>query len=775
MVMKKNNLRFDTVVHLFAISFRKTVGIFLVVSGVHVAGAQSYRGVIIDHDTRSPLEDVHIQVVNSSLGAVTDREGKFVINNFPKGQRIIRVSLVGYATIEALVSSEHKDSTLVLKSSYILLNNALTITAKRNEALSFDVSQSDTTLTKDELSKKNSRSTPEALMNESGIWVQKTNHGGGSPIIRGLVGNQILLLVDGIRLNNATYRYGPNQYLSTIDPGMVDRIDAIRGSGSVLYGSDALGGVVQVLSKTPLFSNNGLKVSGNLSGKWMSAGMEQSGRAEAEISSAKVAFTGGYSAGNFGDILAGGNLGFLDPTGYEERSGDAKLILRTGASGKVTAAFQQLTQNDVPRYDQVVQGGYSIYNFEPQTRQLSYLRWESSSENTWFQSFRVTTSLNRSIEGVKSQKNNSDDFKTQRDEVNTRGVIVEIISAPHPKWSIQSGAEYYFDKVYSTASTTNLISNVETIQRGSYADGSSASSFAVFTNHQYDISKFQFSAGARFNGVTVSVQDDVFGDQKITPNAIVGNVGLMMKLKKDLRAFISSNTGFRAPNVDDMSKFGAVESGVFEIPSANLSPEKSLSVETGFKFKQNRFSGTVSLYQTNLADLIDRVPATYLDDSIFEGRTVYQKQNVGEARLRGVEAETEVSLLKSLSAFGNITFTHGENITKQEPMRRIPPMFGRIGLRYHHTSGFWMNAEWATAGKQDRLAEGDKSDVRISVRLEDGVMPAWNILNLSAGYTFKFITLNVVGQNLFNQAYRIYASGIDGYGRSVRTSLTIRF
>lgn len=753
---------------------RLSITFFIILSS-QILSAQTFNGIVKDGQTQSPIEGVHVQLLNSSLGTVSDRDGKFLIDNFPSGKPTIRISAVGYTAVERVIENPKLDLIIILEQSAILLNNSVTVTAQRSEQLSYNVSQSVTTLTSGELLKKSSRSTPEALMNESGIWVQKTNHGGGSPIIRGLAGNQVLLLVDGIRLNNATYRYGPNQYLSTIDPGMIERIEAIRGSGSVLYGSDALGGVVQVLSKTPSFNYDGLKISGNVLAKWMSANMEQSIRAETMISNKKIAFAGGFSARDFGDVLAGGNLGILIPTGYHEWAGDAKLLIRTGYSSTLTAAFQQLSQHDVPRYDQVVQGGYSLYDFEPQTRQLSYLRWETFSENPWLQSFRITGSYNRSIEGVNSQKSNASDFRTQLDEVNTAGLIAEIISRPRPQWNIQSGVEYYFDYVHSTASTTNLISNTETIQRGSYADGSTASNLALFTSHQYDVNKFQFSAGARFNGVAVSVYDQAFGDQKITPHALVGNVGVMMKVNTALRVFVNSNTGFRAPNVDDMSKFGTVESGVFEIPSVGLSSEKSLSVETGFKITQKKFSGAVSLYQTHLSDLIDRVPAMYEGSNSYEGRTVYQKQNVGEARLNGFEVEADVELFKSLTAFGNVTYTYGQNITKQEPMRRIPPLFGRLGLRYQHTAGLFIKAEWAAAGEQDRLAAGDKSDVRIAVRLEDGVMPSWNILNLYMGYSYKSFTLNVIGQNLFNQAYRVYASGIDGYGRSIGASLNFEF
>ena len=736
--------------------------------------AQSIQGIITDQQSNEPIADVHVQLVNSKVGSITDMDGKFVLDGFVMDSARIRISAIGYTTIEQTVSSNNKEVQVRLAPSVILLNNAVTVTAQRTERLTFDVPESITSVSRVQIEQQAPRSTPEALMNETGVWIQKTNHGGGSPIIRGLVGNQVLLLVDGIRLNNATYRYGPNQYLSTIDPGLIERIEATRGSGSVLYGSDALGGVVQIISKTPSFSSTGFHVGGKATGKWMSGGMEQSARTEVDLANKQIAFLGGFSARNFGDILAGGDLGTLTPTGYYERSGDAKLLVRTGASGILTAAFQHLTQHHVPRYDQVTQGGYSFYNFDPQVRQLSYLRWEHSSENPWIQSFKVTGSLNRSMEGIHSQKNNSSDIKKQLDEVNTMGLIAEVISHPKSNWHAQSGVEYYFDKVNSEAFVLNTTTNEETSQRGSYADESTSSNLAVFTNHQFDWNKFQFSAGTRFNMVTVSVIDNVFGNQKINTDALVGNAGVMYKLHRKLHAIASINTGFRAPNIDDMSKFGTLEATVFEIPSAQLSPERSFSIESGFKFSSQKLSWTATAYQTKLFDLIDRVGTTYNGSETFEGRKVYQKQNVGEAVVRGVEADMEATIFQSLSVFGNLTYTHGENITKQEPMRRIPPLFGRTGFRYNHPSGMWIKGEWAMAGVQDRLAAGDKSDVRIKIRLVDDAMPAWDIVNVYAGYSHKYFSVQVYGQNLLNKAYRIYASGVDGYGRSAGASVCLK-
>jgi hemoglobin/transferrin/lactoferrin receptor protein len=746
---------------------------FVIMSIAQFAFSQ-FEGAVVDQKTKQSIPDVHLAVINSSIGTVSDRDGKFVLSSSSVDSLRIRVSAIGYSSIELAIVNGVR-SQIELIASTIVLNNAVTVTAQRSERLAFDVVQSTTAISASQLAELTPRSTPEALMNETGVWVQKTNHGGGSPIIRGLVGNQILLVVDGIRLNNATYRYGPNQYLSTIDPGLIDRIEVNRGSGSVLYGSDALGGVVQVISATPSFSSIGLKVGGSIQTKWMSAGMEQSIRPEIELSGKKVAFLGGFSARNFGNVLAGGELGILNPTGYDERSGDAKLLLRTGSNGILTTAFQHTTQSHVPRYDQVAQGGFSLYEFEPQKRQLSYLRWEYSTKSRWAQSFRLTGSFNRSIEGTISQRNNSVDLKKQFDEVNTLGLIAEVQSNPKSNWHVQSGIEYYADKVNSNATILNTTTNSETVQRGSYADGSTISNLAIFTNHQVDWKKFQFSAGARFNRVTVSVVDNVFGNQQINSNALVGNAGVMYSINSRLRMIGTMNTGFRAPNVDDMSKFGTIEANVFEIPSSGLAPERSFNVETGFKYSSSKLSWTLTAYQTKLTDLIDRVTSSYNGATTFDGRTVYQKQNVGEALIRGVEADVEAMVVKSLTVFGNVTYTHGENETKKEPMRRIPPLFGRVGFRYTHPSGVWIRTEWAMAGAQDRLAAGDKSDVRIKIRLIDDVMPAWDIVNIYTGYSYKFVSIQVSAQNIFDKAYRVYASGIDGYGRCMMASVNLKF
>ncbi|OYT12836.1 MAG: hypothetical protein B6I19_08250 [Bacteroidetes bacterium 4572_114] len=287
--------------------------------------------------------------------------------------------------------------------------------------------------------------SPEALIGATGVFLQKTNHGGGSPFIRGLTGNQNLLMIDGVRLNNATFRYGPNQYLNTIDQLIVDKLEVVRGAGSVLYGSDAMGGVINVLTHIPEFSNSGLDVGGNIFAGWMSGDMEKTGRAEVNLSGEQIAFSGGFTYKDFGDIVAGGDIGKLTPTGYTGYSGDAKLRVKLPANNELIIAWQYDKQEGVPRYDKII-NGYTKYHFNPQIRQLAYARLKATHRNKWFKQVILTGSYKQSDETRIKQKEGSAKILNETDLVNTFGGTVEVNSFPSETWHFTSGVEYYFDK-----------------------------------------------------------------------------------------------------------------------------------------------------------------------------------------------------------------------------------------------------------------------------------------------------------------------------------------
>ncbi len=273
-----------TIISAFALSFCTTK-----------TDAQVVQATIIDQYSQQPISSAHVTV--GTIGTVSNEQGAFVLSGLVPDTYTLRISKVGYQTVEqkVIVTTEPEQtlSAILLLPRVVQLNQEVIVSAQRAPQTQFESPYPVSVLNETQLTQYSPRSSAEALEGLTGVWMQKTNHGGGSPFVRGLTGNQTLLLVDGIRLNNAIARYGPNQYFNTIDPNSIERVEVVRGSGSVQYGSDALGGVVQVLTKTPTFSPDGWQFMSNLYAKYMSGGMERSGRSELTLSNGRFALYGG--------------------------------------------------------------------------------------------------------------------------------------------------------------------------------------------------------------------------------------------------------------------------------------------------------------------------------------------------------------------------------------------------------------------------------------------------------------------------------------------------
>jgi len=650
----------------------------------------------------------------------------------------------------------------------IFLNNSVIISALRQETDVFNRPESMGYMDRSQLDVISPMSMPQALSYIPGVWMQKTNHGGGSAYIRGLTGYQTLLMIDGIRMNNSTYRSGPNQYLNTVDPLMISHMEVLRGGGSVQYGSDAIGGTIQLLSHEPEFSDSGIKVGGMLYGKYWSSDMEKAGRAEVNIASKKWTFLGGFTYKNLGDIKAGADLGKLHPTGYDEYSMDFKVMYRIASKHLFTAVYQNYKQMDVPLYHKITTGEYSRYHFDPQQRELAYLRFESFYSKKLFSKIRYTISYQDSYEVREKQKSGSDQFIKEQDDVATVGANVELFSKISSIWTASSGVEFYHDWINSKSTSTDLESGDLELTRGLYPDGSRYDNFAVYSLHEFDVNRWNFSAGLRYNLVQLQLEDSIFGNTSVTPDAFVGNLGAIYKLNANHHFTTIINSSFRAPNINDVSSFGIADFR-FEVPSYDLKPETSLNKEIGYKVKYDHFSGAFSLFHNKLKDLIVNVPSDYNGSDSLDGYKVHKRENVGESILYGGEFEMEAKLTSHLIGFGNIVYAYGQNSSNDEPMRRIPPFNGKLGLRANISNNFLLMGEWIFAAEQDRLSSGDIADDRIA----PGGTPGWNVINLYGTYTYEFFTLSASLQNLFNEAYRIHGSGIDGIGRSFWVSLKI--
>ena len=727
--------------------------------------AQLLVGRVIDSELQKPIPRASVRVKAERTGVLTDSLGFFRLRLDSAGWYELVASSVGYdaKTLSVLVSETAADTLLIgLKVASIQLNDQVVVTAQRYQTNSFERPEALTVMTQRDLLRNGLRSTPEALMGQTGIFIQKTNHGGGSPFMRGLTGQQTLLLMDGFRLNNASFRSGPNQYFNTIDPFILERIEAVRGGGSVQYGSDALGGTINLLSYSPEFSEE-TRVRGSAMSTWMSGDMETSGRFALGLSAKRLAVQVGYSYRDFGHLVGGKGIGRQQPSGYVQQSADVKIHLKTSARSTLTFAHQQLRQDSVPVYHKIQLEGYQLHHMSPQQRTMTYARWQGTTSSVLFSDWQVGVVKQSSSEERHLRKVGADLQINESDQVYTWGATASFLSRFTGFWSAQTGAEWYQDRVESSRSRFSLTNAFPRQSvRGLYPNDAQMSSFGLYSLHTLTFVDWVVTAGVRKSFHQLLIPTDELGEVRVTPSAWVGNLGLTYKLTPALHLVGGVNSSFRAPNIDDMGTLGIVDFR-FEVPNTALNPERGLNKELGLKWKSERFSATGHYFHMNLTDLIGRTKT----EEIRQGYAVYLKENSNRAFVRGWETDLEWQPADKWLFFANSTYTYGQNRSANEPLRRIPPWFGRVGLSRQVNPKFWVKSEWWYAGAQTRLAKADKDDNRIG---PDGT-PAWNVFNLSATYRVSLLHFTAECQNLFNEAYRTHGSGINGVGRSFWFSL----
>jgi outer membrane receptor protein involved in Fe transport len=721
----------------------------------------------------APIADARIAVDGQDAGVVTDSGGIARVSGLPAGPAMVRVSAHEYRPAQAVIEIARSEAILhvVLAPVELRVDESVIVSAARADRAASDVPRSTAVVSRTALDERADRTSPEALQDRSGGWVQKTNHGGGSPFLRGLVGNQVLVLIDGVRLNNATFRLGPNQYMNTVDAFSLERIEVVRGSGSVQYGSDALGGVINLISPLPTLSPGGVRAGGSVATRLASSGMEQTARAEGRVAGARAGVRGGVTLRNFGDLVGGGSLGTEAPSGYQESDADVSAIWAPSPRTTFTGVFQSVYQEGVPRFDQVSQRGYDVYEFDPQSRRLGHLQWQQLVSSGWLDLSRVTLSWQRSDEGRRRRRTGSDLETTESDTVATVGVSADLHGRLASRAGWHAGVEVYHDTVRSWRLDTDLATGASKPMRGLYPDGATRLSAAAFALGHFSFGRAGVDVGARYTRDDVEADDPVFGPLRIEPDAIVGSVSVLVPLGRGVQAFGSVAQAFRAPNIDDLSTLGTFDYGV-EVPPESLDPERSVSIEGGVKANTSRVAATFAAFRLQLRDLIDRLPATFEGSPSWDGQDVYQRANVGEAYVRGLEADAEWRATAALTVRGFVASTYGQQVTVDAPMRRIPPVNGLLGARYRWNRGVWLEGTLRAAGAQTRRAPGDIADHRIP----PGGTPGWSVFNLTAGMRVgQGLLLSGGLANLFDEAYRIHGSGIDGPGRHAWLSARFEF
>jgi hemoglobin/transferrin/lactoferrin receptor protein len=666
------------------------------------------------------------------------------------------------------------------------LVNVKVVSAARHEQDRFDSPRAISVVTAEMLRRGNYRTLPQALNELPGVLVQETNYAGGSPIVRGLIGNQVLLLVDGVRLNDATYRLGPNQYLNTVDINSVERIEVIHGPGSVLYGSDALGGVINIVTKSRR-PGGGAGIEARLAGRGATADGSGVGRVEMSGGTGSLDVSGGISLKSFGDLTGGHATGLQPFTGYDERDGDVKLAFALSPRQRLTASLQSVHQSDVPRTDMLRAGTDLEYEWNPETRTLGHVSYVLDRPGSFLDGLSLSASYQVQSERFNRITSAKPSVERQHyDDVRTTGVVAQFSSTAPWRQLFTYGAEYYHDAVTSTRTDVTIPTGATKAEKGTFADGSTYQSIALFVQDEVDVSTaLSLVLGLRYSEFRLdAVSRDVSAGSVAVhsrPAALTGSAYAQYRLTPHVSLVGGVAQGFRAPNVDDSTIFGSFGGG-FEVPASGLEPERSLNVEAGVRVQHRAVTGDVRYFESWFDGLIQRQLSTFRDLPFMDlngngardpkEESVYQRHNMGSAMIRGIEAQAQGPFARGWDWRANVGWCHGEDSVTGDPLRRIPPVKGTVAIRWSTRHGAWVEGYSILAGRQDRLAPADLTDPRIN----PAGTPAFATVNLRAGVdATSRLRVTVGAENLLDASYRLHGSGIDAPGRTLVVGVEWRF
>lgn len=745
------------------------IGVILGICIPFLGHSQSLQGKILHKFTKKELKGVHILVVDQDRSFQTDREGNFRIEELNVGINWIEISHPGYRTQrrELFFKKDFTQQTweVLLCPGPSTQFDTQTDIGQKIETEPIKSGFFSQSFRQEEFREYASRNMGEALLKIPGLWLREFGAAQNSPVIRGLSGDRTSILLDGIRINNSFMGIGSASMLGSIDPFQVESAEVLFGSASTQYGSDAMGGVLKLASKSPNFADEGAEVHGNVLFRLLGKGSEQSGAGSLQFNSSRVGVLASYSLRNLGGIIPGtfGN-------DYQHESALVKGKLKIARNHVLSLSYQKYSQRNVLSSE----GGKLQEELSDKLRpiqwQLAHAKMISNFENKWLKQVRLTAAYNQYDENRNMVFARESLYRKEENQSQTWSGAFEVHSQPNLYWNIISGVEVYQEGVNSQAYNSRTGFGDLRLATPKYLPGSQVNNMDIYSLHTLELVKLRLSFGGRAHRTLLSGEDPTFGPLRLNPHAFSGNISAVYPLTQHIFLSSSFNTGFRSPGVNEISSFGVQESQ-FEIATDSLGMEKSFSSQIGLKAKTGAFSGSLVLYRTRLNNLIEYLPGTYLNNSVIEGRNVVQKMNSGEAYVKGIEASVEIPLTTLMAIYGSILYTSGENMKDQSYLSRIPPVNGRLGLRMRSKIGIWSRIEWQKAGAQDALSQADINNPFIG---PEGTA-SWNVLNLHVGYDFNWGYMTLGVQNFFDKTYRIHGSHVNGIDRIVLLSMQLGF
>ncbi|MCG3174820.1 MAG: Vitamin B12 transporter BtuB [Myxococcota bacterium] len=684
------------------------------------------------------------------------------------------------------------------------------VTGSRSALDPFDVARGLSVLDVHDLKLLAPRTTPQALHYSTGVWVQRTNHAGGSTFVRGLTGRQVLLMQDGVRLNNSVFRAGPSQYLNTISPFDIQRIEIVRGPGSVLYGSDALAGTINVIT-TELQPYRSMRWEGvEFLGQTNSSDREKTGGAYTQFSLINTTLRLGGNYRDFDNVRGGYLTGVQPFTAYQEGALMAKarhdindrhyFLLSVSMFRQTNAARTDRYRAPKPAARTGEKGTDGRLNkYEEQWNDIVWARYHGDvSRLLNYQLFASLVHMREQRSETAIPWDNPVADPTRRklqletDNVWTLGTGLQFNS--RKSWWLDAayGAEFYNDWVSSQREDASFngeamsLDTANAYPRGRFIDGAGYRQLGVYL--QDTLRPFDWwgiTPGVRFNWISSNVASDPdFGDPSFSEANVVASLSTIFHVIDGLNLFAGVHQGFRAPNLDDMLGQGDFGGG-FDLPNPALTSEKSLTFEGGPKWRSGWLHAGVTGHVTKYDGLMVRSPAKYHDrDKNDLGLQYYRRENSTNALIWGVESEATLIPQKNWEVFGNATYTYGVNRDRKlendtgpvkkgesEPISRIPPLNGIFGVRYRFLDPnlvLELAGRWST--RQDRLAISDTTDTRIPT----GGTPGFLVFDSRLGYQHEVFDVSLGVENITNETYRYHGSGVDAPGTNVFMMLRLR-
>ena len=700
------------------------------------------------------------------------------------------------------------------------------ISANKIEESRKTVAQQIQVLTAKEIENSQSQSTADLLSNSGNVYVQKSQMGGGSPVIRGFEASRILLLVDGVRMNNIIYRAGHLQNIVTLDNNMLDRIEIVFGPASTIYGSDALGGAIQLFTKKPLLAPDKETTLVKINGftRYGSVNNEKTGHVDINIGNNKFGSLTSFTFSDFDHLKGGTNQNPFYSNSYGERphyveriNDKDSLVKNSDRYLQVQSGFSQhdllqkflykqsdhvehginiqySNSTDVPRYDRLTDPAgdglsFAQWYYGPQKRLLTGYDLNLKNAASTFRNIHFGLNFQNIEESRHSRRFNSNNLSHRIEKVNVIGTNLDFHKASRAH-NIRFGLDAQYNTLESTANKDNIVTGERAPIETRYPDGDNTmTNVSLYFSHTWQINdKIILTDGLRAGFVSLhstfvdtSFYRLPFSEVDQRNLVYSGSIGIINNASDDLKLSFLLSTGFRAPNVDDLAKVFESAPGTVIVPNQDLKPEKTINYEIGItRYFNHKTRWENTMYYTQFIDAI--VTNKYLfngeDSILYDGvmSEVNANQNKRSAYLYGFSSNIKSQICEHflLSFAMNYTYGRVKTDSGDSPLDHIPPFLMRFQLTYvnkNFSSDFFVNYNgWKKIN--DYSLNGEDNE---QYATPEG-MPAWFTTNLHASYkAHKLITLQAGVDNIFDTQYRTFASGINAPGRNIFAAIRFHY